>query len=248
MGVSIARSSPRLACASMVCAKYVTDRIFQQLNKTGYTTQMFTGTPRRRSTSLATKKADPLPEKLPHLCDQVAASAMRHRQLEGSALWVLLAMYRAFAVLDRDQVAEVSAMGLTTLQFNILNILERAGEPMTMGALASLLVVQPNNLSSNFSALSDKGYVRRELNQNDHRSLLAVLTPEGQAFLNDKLPGHWERLEELMKLVSREERVSLVNLLKKLATSIQIAEPAGSTKKAAAAKALTPKKRANART
>ena len=105
---------------------------------------MPTGTPRHRAAAHAAKATVAQPRQLPHLSDQVAASAIRYRELEGSALWVVLAMYRAFAVLDRDQVAELSAMGLTTLQFNILNILQRVGEPMTMGALASTLVVQPN--------------------------------------------------------------------------------------------------------
>jgi DNA-binding MarR family transcriptional regulator len=157
---------------------------------------------------------------LPHLSDQVAASAFRYRQMEGSALWVLLAMYRAFAVLDRDQAVEVSTLGLTPLQFNILNVLQRVGKPITMGTLASALVVQPTNLSSNFSALADKGLVKRELNDKDRRSLLAVLTKKGDAFLEKVLPPHWERLELLMSALSKEDRISLVALLKRMSTSI----------------------------
>ena len=56
--------------------------------------------------------------KLNRLSDQVAASAVHYRTLDGSALWALLALYRAFAILDRDQAQEVSALGLTPLQFN----------------------------------------------------------------------------------------------------------------------------------
>ncbi|MBL0422441.1 MarR family transcriptional regulator [Ramlibacter sp. AW1] len=156
-----------------------------------------------------------------HLSDQVAASAAVDKTLDGSALWVLLAIYRAFAILDRDQAEEVAAMGLTPLQFNILTTLQRTRQPTTMGTLASMLVVKPNNLSGNISALAEKGLIRRELNSADQRSLLAVLTPDGEAFLKEHLPAHWLRLERLMGGLTREQRLQMVMLLKQLTTSIQ---------------------------
>lgn len=162
---------------------------------------------------------------MPRLSDQVAASTARLGESDGSALWLLLAMYRAFAVMDRDQVAEVGAMGLTTLQFNILNVLHRAEEPMTMSALASLLVIQPTNLSSHFNALADKGYVRRDINETDRRSLLASLTPQGRKFLETAMPGHFKRLETLMAGLTPTQRVELVALLKLISTSIEAAQP-----------------------
>jgi DNA-binding MarR family transcriptional regulator len=160
-------------------------------------------------------------EPMLHLSDQVAISAALDKALDGTALWVLLAFYRAFAILDRDQSEEVTAMGLSPLQFNILTTLQRTRQPTTMGALASMLVVKPNNLSGNISALAEKGLVRRELNSSDQRSLLAVLTDEGIAFLREHLPGHWRRLERLMSGMSREQRLQLVTLLKGLTASIE---------------------------
>lgn len=159
---------------------------------------------------------------LPRLSDQVAVSAARHKDLDGTALWVLLAVYRAFATLDRDQSDEVATIGLTPLQFNILTTLQRAHQPTTMGALAAMLVVKPNNLSGNISSLVDQGLVKRELNVSDQRSLLAVLTPHGETFLAEHLPPHWQRLERLMGGLSRAEKLQLVGLLNQMSKSIQI--------------------------
>lgn len=159
--------------------------------------------------------------KLKQLSDQVAASAAHYRTLDGSALWALLTLYRAFAILDRDQALEVSALGLTPLQFNILTTLQRTRQPTTMGALASMLVVKPNNLSGNINTLAEKGLLRRELNAADQRSLLAVLTREGEAFLKKHLPGHWERLERLMSGLTKEQRLQMVSLLNQLTSSIE---------------------------
>ena len=155
------------------------------------------------------------------LRDQVSVSAAIDAALDGSALWVLLATYRTFAILDRDQAEEVASMGLTPLQFNILTVLQRTGRPTTMGALAGMLVVRPTNLSGNFNTLVERGLVRRELNESDQRSLLAVLTAHGQGFLDQHLPAHWRRLERLMSGLSREQRLQLVSLLKALVVSIQ---------------------------
>ena len=163
--------------------------------------------------------SDELP--LPHLRDQVSVSAALDEALDGSALWVLLAVYRSFAILDRDQADELARVGLTPLQFNILTVLQRTGRATTMGALAGMLVVRPTNLSGNMNSLIDRGLVRRELNEEDQRSLLAVLTPVGQEFLAEHLPEHWRRLERLMYGLSREKRLELVSLLKELALSVE---------------------------
>lgn len=158
---------------------------------------------------------------LVHLSDQVAVSTALDKALDGSALWVLLAVYRGFAVLDRDQAEEVGAMGLSPLQFNVLMTLQRTGKPTTMGALSSMLVVKPNNLSGNINALVERGFVKRELNAADQRSILAVLTPQGHAFLERHVPGHWRRLERLLHGLTREKRLQLVTLLKEMVISIK---------------------------
>lgn len=179
------------------------------------------------------------PQPLLHLSDQVAIAAGLDKALDGTALWVLLALYRAFAILDRDQADEVAEMGLSPLQFNILTTLQRTRQPTTMGALASMLVVRPNNLSGNINALAERGLIRRELNASDQRSLLAVLTAEGEAFLRANLPGHWRRLERLMGGLTREHRLQLVTLLKELTSSIQQAQEQERERQAATAKKKT---------
>jgi DNA-binding MarR family transcriptional regulator len=151
----------------------------------------------------------------------VEVAAALHKALDGTALWVLLGVYRAFAVLDRDQAEEVADMDLSPLQFNILTVLQRTGQPTTMGALAGMLVVKATNLSGNINSLIKRGLIKREHNGQDQRFRLAVLTPKGKEFLAKRLPGHWRRLERLMDGLSPNKRVQLVNLLRELVDSIE---------------------------
>ncbi|ART51194.1 hypothetical protein CBP34_05290 [Acidovorax carolinensis] len=196
------------------------------------------------ATKSLTRQAEKEGIPLPYLSEQVAVSAALDKQLDGSALWVLLAVYRAFAVLDRDQSDELDSMGVSPLQFNILTTLQRVKQPATMGALASMLVVKPNNLSGNINTLAERGLVRRELNVSDQRSLLAVLTPEGEAFLAEHLPAHWRRIEHLMGGLSREQRLQLVALLKQMVLSIDAAQQPTSVRERAGKKAKRSPERA----
>jgi len=177
--------------------------------------------PHRVNTLANPSKDSVKPIPLTHLSDQVAVSKLRDGLADGSALMVLLAVYRAFAVLDRDQAEELSTLGLTPLQFNILTTLKRTQEPTTMGALASLLVVRPNNLSGNINTLIQRGWVRREINSLDQRSFLAVITDKGHSLLDQHLPAHWVRLEKLMSELSNAKRRSLVEGLKLMVSSVE---------------------------
>ena len=157
------------------------------------------------------------------LREQVRLSAAQFPGMDASALLVVMAMYRAFAVLDRDQAEEVAAAGLTVSQFNVLAVLRRMPAPLGMGELAALLVVRPTNLSGIVGSLCERGLVRRELSPTDQRSVIASLTPPGRRLMDRFLPGHWQHLESLMAGLGERQRLALVALLRQLVASVQAA-------------------------
>ncbi|MFN0305780.1 MAG: MarR family winged helix-turn-helix transcriptional regulator [Burkholderiales bacterium] len=167
--------------------------------------------------------ARPLPTRL---YAQVEITATRHKTLDRSTLHLLLAMYRCFATLDRNQSEEVRKIGLTGTQFNILTTLERVGRPVSMGDMAAMMVLQPTNLSGIVNLLAKRGLLRREVSATDQRSFLVTLTPAGQRMLDDFLPDHWRHLEALMRGLTEAERTMLVTLLRKFMVSIDDAEAA----------------------
>ncbi|UCV17791.1 MarR family winged helix-turn-helix transcriptional regulator [Ferribacterium limneticum] len=176
------------------------------------------GKPRAEQTTLDDKF---LP--LPLLSCHSAVAATTDKAFDGTALFVVLAMYQAFSVLDRDQVEELAKVGLSPIHFNILATLQRANSPTTVGALSSMLFVRSNNMSGNINALIRMGLIERQVNPRDSRSFLIELTTQGHEFLNQTLPGHWSWLEQLMNRLSTKERMQLVELLKKMVNSIQAA-------------------------
>jgi len=161
------------------------------------------------------------------LLEQAHLSAAEHPELEPTTLLVVLALYRAFAVLDRNQAGEVARIGLNVTQFNVLMTLHRLGRGLTMGELASLLVVRPANLSGIVNALCERGLVRRDINMADQRSLMATITPAGERLLAGFLPSHWSQLARIMAGVGERERGTLILLLRRLIRSIETGRGAG---------------------
>jgi DNA-binding MarR family transcriptional regulator len=179
--------------------------------------------PKRVASTKATltKPASPPDRReLQRLRTQVEVSAAKHKALDRSALLLVLAVYRAFSTLDRDLGEEIGRVGLTPTQFNILTTLHRAEEPVTMGELASMLVVRPTNLSGIVGALCDRGLMRREVDSLDQRSVIALLTPAGRRVLEDFLPEHWRYLELLLKGLPETTRASLTKLLKQFTETV----------------------------
>jgi DNA-binding MarR family transcriptional regulator len=68
------------------------------------------------------------------------------------------------------------------LSFGKLRTLRRvAKEPLTMGALASLLAIDPPNLTALVDDLERRGFVERRVHPSDRRAKLVVATRSGAA-------------------------------------------------------------------
>ena len=64
--------------------------------------------------------------------------------------------------------------------------------------------------------LERDGLVKREPDRDDRRMMSVLLTPKGEKFLNEFLPGHFKLIAELMAPLSESERKTLVKLLVKI--------------------------------
>jgi DNA-binding MarR family transcriptional regulator len=170
------------------------------------------------------KKILPSPSFPVRLREQAQQSAEEFKNLNPSTLLVVLAMYRAFGVIDHNQTEELAPAQLNSTQFNVLTVLHRVRNPLTMRQLAELMAVRRTNLSGIIKTLRIRGLVQQQLNEHDTRSLLVTLTEEGERFLQGFLPAHWRHIESLLAGMGEEQRSQLVRLLEELVRSIKAAE------------------------
>jgi DNA-binding MarR family transcriptional regulator len=111
--------------------------------------------------------------------------------------------------------------GLNISQLNIMTVLDRASEPLTMGALSQAVSVLPANLTGVVDGLVGRGYVERIPNPTDGRSSLIRIGKAGRRFLRKFLPGHWANLQHLMSDLTPAQKRQLQSLLGKFLDSIE---------------------------
>ncbi|HSG49228.1 MAG TPA: MarR family transcriptional regulator [Longimicrobiales bacterium] len=127
-------------------------------------------------------------------------------------LWIALA--RCYATVAREVSNRVVDYGLTTPQFGVLEALYHLG-PLSLGELASKLLVTGGNITYVMDRLEQQGLVFRDRTGPDRRVVMARLTPAGEKLIDEVFPGHATFIGELTEQLTPQERETLRRLLKK---------------------------------
>jgi len=133
------------------------------------------------------------------------------------ALWISLA--RCYSTYSKAIAAKVPEYDLTVAQFGTLEALYHLG-PLSLGDLASKLLVTGGNVTFVMDRLEGRGLVARYRSPEDRRVVQARLTPEGRDLISSVFPGHAEYVEYLCRHLDPEEQEELRRLLKALGKGI----------------------------
>jgi DNA-binding MarR family transcriptional regulator len=79
--------------------------------------------------------------------------------------------------------------GLSHAALNALAVIEGEGAPLLTGEIAARMHITSGSVTSVLDNLERKGFVVRSGDADDRRRVLVDITPEGQAVLDDMLPG-----------------------------------------------------------
>ncbi|WP_448204237.1 MarR family winged helix-turn-helix transcriptional regulator [Azospirillum sp. sgz302134] len=107
----------------------------------------------------------------------------------------------------------------TPPRFDLLALLDRAPEGLTMGELSKRLMVTNGNVTGIVERLLKDGLVTRTPASNDRRIQVVRITPEGSAVVQAISAAQRRWLAELTDGLSHEDVVQLMGLLGKLKTS-----------------------------
>ena len=140
-----------------------------------------------------------------------------------------LAAMGTFGRLGRLHVLGSAAIGavfaaydLGIGEFDVLAALRRGGPPHaeTPGALARTLMLSPAGMTGRIDRLEAAGWVRREADPEDRRSLRVVLTEEGLELVDQVVAEHVANEERLLSVLDREQRAALDDALRALLRSL----------------------------
>jgi len=139
---------------------------------------------------------------------------MQMQDTSGVHVWLVLGKaFRALATRAEESL-NLSRTGLGNSEFRVLEVLLHRG-PLPVNTIGPKVWLTPGSISVAVDRLEKKALVKRK-NAEDRRVRLVELTAKGRAVITKNFREHAAAMEEAARVLSTEERLMLLRLLKKL--------------------------------
>jgi DNA-binding MarR family transcriptional regulator len=136
---------------------------------------------------------------------------MKHRPQPHDLLVALLLIQSR---VERRSESFFQPFGLTSAQFNILNLLAYHEGRMEQAALVDLLLVGKSSISIVLNRMVRDQFVQREEHPQDRRQVVLLLTPKGRALWRKISPRYEASVEKIFGAVPASRRQSFLDDLK----------------------------------
>jgi MarR family transcriptional regulator, 2-MHQ and catechol-resistance regulon repressor len=131
----------------------------------------------------------------------------------GVHLWLVL--MKAFQALILHAAGSIKRTKLGDSDFRVLEVLLHKG-PLPVNTIGPKVWLTPGSISVAVDRLVKKGLVSRNDHPDDRRVRRVELTPKGRALITRGFGEHAAAMEDLAGVLSKNERLTLLRLLKKL--------------------------------
>lgn len=129
---------------------------------------------------------------------------------------LLVALLLVQSSVERRSEAFFQPFGLTSAQFNILNLLGHRGGRMDQAELVELLLVGKSSISIVLNRMVRDGLLKREDHPKDRRQVVLVLTPKGRARWRKISPRYEAVVEKVFGALPASRRQRFLDDLKVL--------------------------------
>jgi DNA-binding MarR family transcriptional regulator len=125
-------------------------------------------------------------------------------------------------ITERRLKALFAEFGLERGEFDVLATLRRAGSPdgMTAGMLARSSMVTSGAVTNRLDRLVAKGYVTRDVDPANRRTIVVALTPAGRELIDRAVVAHLDNEERILAALDRHQRDDLAATLRTLLLSL----------------------------
>lgn len=134
----------------------------------------------------------------------------------------LLRVLRIAARLDRELAQLAARHGLKPGQFQVLAALRRLDpQPLSPKGLMESAILTSGAVTPVLDRLEVAGLVRRQADPNDRRGVRVTLTGEGRRRIDAALDDRMARHKELLAGLSKDERLALADLTRKVLLELE---------------------------
>ena len=124
--------------------------------------------------------------------------------------------------IDRLTEQTVGRFGLNTGEFKLLlKLRQTPGERASAGRLASSLSLSSGAMTNRIDRLEEAGFVGRERDPQDRRSVVVVLTQEGRDILDKAVDAQADEERSILSALTPAEQRQLNSLLRTVLLSIE---------------------------
>jgi MarR family 2-MHQ and catechol resistance regulon transcriptional repressor len=134
----------------------------------------------------------------------------------GTHVW--LVMMKAHRSLQRLAIESIESAEVGLSDFGVMELLLHRG-PQPVNEIGRRIALTSGAITTAIDRLEERGLVRRDAHETDRRSWMVCLTPQGKAQAIKLFQAHKAVMDAAGNALSRSERATLIELLKKLGTS-----------------------------
>ena len=138
-----------------------------------------------------------------------------NRAQETNGVHVWLVLMKAFQALVPHAAESIGRTKLGDSDFRVLEALLHKG-PLPVNTVGPKVWLTPGSISVAVDRLVKKGLVARKDHSSDRRVRQVELTPKGRALITRGFREHAVAMEAVVSVLSKNERLTLLRLLKKL--------------------------------
>ena len=132
-----------------------------------------------------------------------------------SGVHVWLVLMKAFQALMPHAAESIARTELGDSDFRVLEVLLHKG-PLPVNTIGPKVWLTPGSISVAVDRLARKGLVSRNDHPDDRRVRQVELTAKGRALITRGFREHAAAMETAISILSKNERLTLLRLLKKL--------------------------------
>jgi MarR family 2-MHQ and catechol resistance regulon transcriptional repressor len=140
---------------------------------------------------------------------------MSERRADSSGVHVWLVLMKAHRSMVRHAERSIVSLDMCLSDFAVLEVLRHKG-PQSVGEIGRRVDLTSGSITTAIDRLEKRGLVARAAHASDRRARVVHLTPEGTARITHLFATHKKAMDRAAHGLSKAERGTLIELLKKL--------------------------------
>ena len=131
------------------------------------------------------------------------------------SLKLFVVLTRALQSIEKKTIKEINSQGLNLTEFGVLELLYHKGD-QPIQKIGQKILLASSSITYVVDKLEEKNYLHRKGCPTDRRVTYASITKEGKELMDEIFPKHKSFLNEIMGVLSSNEKRSTIEQLKKL--------------------------------